>query len=69
MLSNIGVVSSAITGISNVFYMKQEKNMVLDPLTCIIRLAILSFKPVGTKISINNNRITYCEPSIFQGTL
>ena len=69
MLSNISVVSSAITGLTNVFCIKQEKNMVLDPLTCIIRLAILSFKPIGTKISINNNRITYCEPSIFQGTL
>ena len=68
MLSNIHVVSSAITGLSNVFYYKQEKNMVLDPLTCIIRLAILSFKPPGTKISINNNRITYCEPGILQGT-
>tara|TARA_Y100000310_G_scaffold330498_1_gene402264 strand:- start:706 stop:1329 length:624 start_codon:yes stop_codon:yes gene_type:complete len=49
--------------------MKQEKNTILDPLTCIIRLAILSFKPVGTKISISNHRISYCEPSIFQGTL
>ena len=69
MLSNINVVSSAITGLTNVFCVKQEKNMVLDPLTCIIRLAILSFKPAGTKISINNNKITYCEPGIFQGTL
>ena len=48
MLSNINVVSSAITGLTNVFCVKQEKNMVLDPLTCIIRLAILSFKPAGT---------------------
>ena len=69
MLSNINVVSSAISGLTNVFCVKQEKNMVLDPLTCIIRLAILSFKPSGTKISINNNKITYCEPGIFQGTL
>ena len=68
MLSNIQLVSSAITGITNVFSYKQEKNMILDPLTCIIRLAILSFKPQGTKISIHNNRITYCEPGFFQGT-
>ena len=47
----------------------KEKNTILDPLTCIIKLGILSFKPKGTKISINNNRITYHEPSFLQGTL
>ena len=69
MFSNINSITSAISGLSTIFNMKQEKNMILDPLTCIIRLAILAFKPPGTKISINNNKITYCEPSIFQGTL
>ena len=69
MFSNINSITSAISGLTTIFNMKQEKNMILDPLTCIIRLAILAFKPDGTKISINNNKITYCEPSIFQGTL
>ena len=45
----------------------KEKNTILDPLTCIIKLGILNFKPKGTKISINNNRITYHEPSLLQG--
>ena len=47
----------------------KEKNTILDPLTCIIKLGILNFKPKGTKISINNNRITYHEPSLLQGTI
>ena len=51
------------------YFFKQKKNMVLDPLTTVIRLAILSFKDEGSKISINNNKISYCEPNLWQGTL
>lgn len=39
---------------------------VLDPLSTIIKLAILSNKPVGTKLSISNNIINIQEPGIFQ---
>ena len=45
-----------------------ERNFILDPLTCIIRLCILAFKPSGTKISIFQNKISYHEPCLFQGT-
>ncbi len=51
------------------FFNKEVKNSVLDPLTCIIRCAILSFKPVGTKLSINNNRISFVDPNFLQGTI
>lgn len=40
---------------------------ILDPLSVIIKLAIISNKPVGTKISIQNNIIYFQEPGIFQG--
>ena len=33
-----------------------------------LRLAILSFRKDGTKISISNNRIHLQDPSAFQGT-
>lgn len=48
---------------------KEVKNFVLDPLTCIIRCAILSFKPKGTKISICQNKISFCDPTFLQGTI
>ena len=51
------------------FFTTDEKNLILDPLTCIIRLGILYFKPDGTKISIYQNRISYHDPNIFQGTI
>ena len=42
------------------------KLFILDPLSIIIKLAILSNKPVGTKILIQNNVIYFQEPGIFQ---
>ena len=42
------------------------KLFLLDPLSVIIKLAILSNKPIGTKILIQNNIIYFQEPGIFQ---
>ena len=42
------------------------KLFILDPLSVIIKLAIISNKPTGTKILIQNNVIFLQEPGIFQ---
>jgi len=42
------------------------KLFLLDPLSVIIKLAILGNKPVGTKILIQNNVIYFHEPGVFQ---
>jgi hypothetical protein len=42
---------------------------VLDPLSVIIKLAIISNKPIGTKISIAKNILYLQEPGPFQGLL
>ena len=39
---------------------------VLDPLSVIIKLTIISNKPVGTKLRIDNNIISLQEPGPFQ---
>lgn len=49
------------------FYDNTNKNIILDPLSCLIKLAILGYYESGTKISIYNNRILYNHPSILQG--
>ena len=54
--------------LSNLFNEK-DKNSIIEPLICLTRLAILDFKPIGTKISIFNNRISYNEPNILQGAV
>ena len=43
------------------------KLFLLDPLSVIIKLAILGNKPIGTKILIQNNIIYLQEPGLFQG--
>lgn len=48
---------------------QQTKYFIIDPFTCMVRLAILSFKPKGTKISILDNMIKYNDPNILQGTI
>jgi hypothetical protein len=50
-------------------FFETKRDSILDPLTCIIRLSVLEFKPIGTKISLNNNKIKYNEPSVIQGAL
>jgi hypothetical protein len=39
---------------------------ILDPLSVIVKLAIISNKPVGTKLCIQNNIISIQEPGFFQ---
>ena len=48
---------------------KQEPiDNVVEPICSLFRLIILSYKPDGTKIGIQDNRIVYHTPSFFQGT-
>ena len=42
------------------------RHCILDPISVIIKLAILSNKPIGTKLLIQNNVIYLQEPGIFQ---
>jgi hypothetical protein len=42
------------------------KSVILDPLSVIVKLAILSNKPIGTKLLIQNNVIYFQEPGPFQ---
>jgi hypothetical protein len=49
---------------TNIEIVKNE--YILDPLSVIIKLAILSKKPIGTKISMHNHAIYIQEVGIFQ---
>lgn len=50
-------------------YLYPNKNDILDPLSLVIKLYIYSFKPIGTKISILDNKINIQENGIFQSTV
>ncbi len=46
-----------------------NRNLILEPFCCILRIILLEYKPDGTKISIQNNSIQYYDPSFYQGIL
>jgi hypothetical protein len=50
-------------------FINSNKLQLLEPLTSVIRLAMLNFEPIGTKIAIYNNCITPQLPNVFQGTI
>jgi hypothetical protein len=61
------VSNSAYKVVTNLVSANQPKHVILDPLTTVIRLALLSFKPKGTKIGIVHHQIVYYYPTVFQG--
>ena len=44
-----------------------KKNLILEPLSTVLKLALLKYKEPGTKISIANNAISYNRPGNMQG--
>jgi hypothetical protein len=48
---------------------KKEKNLILEPLSVIFRLALLQYKDRGTKISIRDNSIQFQLPTYDQGLI
>ena len=62
------VFSKAMTYVTS-YLQSDEKIQVIEPLTCMIRLAILAYKPKGTKVCIYENAIYIQEPSLLQGPI
>lgn len=46
--------------------MSDDKNYIIDPLTCICKLALLHFMPVKTKLAINQHTLHIHEYSCYQ---
>ena len=44
-----------------------SKQLILEPLSCLLKIGLLQYKPLGTKISVSNNSLLYHEPSFLQG--
>tara|TARA_B100000575_G_C23141608_1_gene664479 strand:- start:1621 stop:2235 length:615 start_codon:yes stop_codon:yes gene_type:complete len=48
---------------------KERQDMILEPLQVMIQLSLVSFCPVGTKVSISNNILHIQKPTISQGVV
>ena len=49
------------------FTNNKDKNVILDPLSTLIKLSLLKFSSNNTKISIGDNIVTILDPGILQG--
>ena len=52
--------------LSSLRYTEKPDSQVLDPFSCLIRLCLLNYKPIGTKLSFTNNKIIFQEPDFLQ---
>lgn len=68
LIYNIGAINNGIKIIKYI-WSERDKNQIIDAFSTIIRLAIMSYKPIGTKICIANNKLYIQNPNIFQGTI
>ena len=70
MISNSSLSITTSYKMANYLYKiinpPQKENNRLDPLTTLIKLAILPYKSEGTKLSIDSNYIHYSENTIYQ---
>ena len=46
---------------------KEKVDMILEPLQVLTQLAVLSYLPIGTKLSISNNILHLQQPTFLQG--
>jgi len=47
----------------------KDKKIILEPFCCLVRLALLKYKPDSTKMCIHDNGIYYVENDVFQGII
>ena len=53
----------------NYYSSDNQKNLILEPLSCILKLILFQFEKDGTKISVYNNSIQFNEPDFIQGLI
>ena len=63
----LSLPNNALSVVMNFLNANNAKNVILDPFTTTVRLAILSQLPSGTKIGIYENKIIYYTPDSMQG--
>lgn len=68
-MNSISIKEKVYQFFSSIFSNNSKPDSIIEPLTCLIRLSILEYKPIGTKISVNNNKIQYNDPNILQGAI
>jgi hypothetical protein len=66
MITDI-ITSGAMHSLKSVFQKKKERNVIIDPFSCLVKLSLIRYLDEGTKISIYQNRLNFNAPSYIQG--
>ena len=61
------LTSGAMHSLKSVFQKKKERNVIIDPFSCLVKLSLIRYLDEGTKISIYQNRLNFNAPSYIQG--
>jgi hypothetical protein len=68
MLSDL-IASGAMHSLKCVFQKKKERNVIIDPFSCLVKLSLIKYLDEGTKVSIYQNRLNFNAPSYAQGII
>jgi len=63
------ITSGALQSLKSFFMKKKEKNTIIDPFSCLLKLSMLKYLDKGTKISVHQNRLCFNSPTIIQGVV
>lgn len=66
MITNL-ITSGAMHSLKAVFQKKKERNVIIDPFSCLVKLSLIRYLEEGTKVSIYQNRLNFNAPSYMQG--
>ena len=61
------IATGTLHSIKLLFQKTVDRNVIIDPFSCLIKLSLLRFLDNGTKISIYQNSIHFNSPSYIQG--
>ena len=65
-MERLGLIATNLKLLYSFNIFKSQEKQILDPFSTIIKLALLNYKDVGTKLSIVNNQIYFSEPTLLQ---
>ena len=68
MISDL-ITSGAMHSLKSVFQKKKERNVIIDPFSCLVKLSLIRYLEEGTKVSIYQNRLNFNAPSYMQGII
>lgn len=66
---NTIIIETFYYSFMKMFESKTQGNMIIEPMSCLIKLALLNFYPKGTKITVQDNQILFDEPTFYQGAI